>query len=93
MAVGDFTITESSLRTSGQYFEIDGTAEISNTATSFDLLPDKHIAQLDIRGFDDAGPVQQKLNEDSGGNADEGNCFLQSSLEPVLTYNWTATYR
>jgi hypothetical protein len=93
MAVGDFTIDATSLNISGQYFTISGTAEISHTATAFDILPGKHIVSLQIQGADDAGPVQQTLNEDAAGAADEGNCVLQSSLELVNTYNWTAQYR
>jgi len=92
MAVGDFTITASSLQMTGHEWKISGTAEISNTATAFDILPDRHLISLDIQGVDDAGPVQQTLNEDASGTADEGNCVLQASLEPVNTYAWTARF-
>lgn len=92
MAAGDFTITATSLQIMGQLWQISGTAEVDGTKRAFDILPSKHIVDFTISGKDDAGAVEVDMNENASGTADEGNVALQSQIEPVNTYNWTAQF-
>lgn len=93
MAVGDFTIDNDTLQIKGHAWQVSGTAEINGTLTAFDILPGKHILSLEVNGVDDAGAVRRIINQDASGNEDQGNVAMQSNIDTVNTYDWTAIYR
>ena len=92
MAVGDFTITETSMGTSGPHRIISGTAEVNGDKTAFDIFPNGAVIAFQCQGTDDSSPVQVLLNQNASGTTDPGNVTLRSYRTKVHTCNWTATY-
>lgn len=91
MAAGDFTISANTLNLAGNTQTVSGTVEVDGTLRAFDLLPHGYIVPgtFTVTGFDDAGSVQVRENEDADGNADNGSVAMDSTTEDVNTYRWS----
>ena len=94
MAVGDFTIDSTTLRSSGNAFTVSGTLEVTNSATQSDIFPNGYIVSFSIdRNEDDAvAPPRVKINSSSWSAADNGSIYALGVAGDPDTYAWTASF-
>ena len=95
MAVGEFTIDSTTLRSSGNAFTVSGTVEVDDNATQSDIFPNGYIISLGIdRNLDDddAAVPRVHINASDFSTADNGSIFVQGSVGTPDTYAWTASF-
>jgi hypothetical protein len=95
MAVGDFTIDSTTLRSSGNAFTVSGTVEIDTNATQSDIFPNGYIVSfsIDRNEDDDDGAVPRvHTNASDFSTADNGSIYAQGSAGAPDTYAWTASF-
>ena len=95
MAVGDFTIDSTTLRSSGNAFTVSGTVEIDDNAAQSNIFPNGYIVSFSIdRNEDDNdGAIPQvHINASDFSTADNGSICAQGSVGDPDTYAWTASF-
>lgn len=94
MAVGDFTIDSTTLRSAGNHWRVSGTMDAGTDPTEFDIFPNGYIVSFSIdhaREDADAGSVRIHTNA-SDFSATAKNGAIYADAESVERYTWTADY-
>jgi hypothetical protein len=94
MALGDITYDAGGAIAVGNRWQINGSIEISSTATEFAIASSRHITSAHIHNIDDVdATVQVVLNSDDGteGTA-SGSIWVDSSSSGVDTHDYTIQY-
>ena len=95
MAVGDFTIDSTTLRSSGNAFTVSGTVEIDDNAAQSNIFPNGYIVSfsIDRNADDNDGAIPQvHINASDFSTADNGSIYAQGSVGTPDTYAWTASF-
>ena len=96
MAVGDFTIDSTTLRSAGNHWRVSGTVEVSTTGAQADIFPNGYIVSLSIDGNQDglatAVPLVLINSSDDSSTADNGSIWIDGNAGGPDTMSWTADY-
>jgi hypothetical protein len=99
MAVGDFTITSSTLRRTGNASKINGTLEVNSTGTTSAIFPNSRIISFSFdRNLDDRDIALPRahinaidFNDDVNSEL-SGSVHVQASQTAPDTLVWTAEF-
>lgn len=96
MAVGDYTVDSTSLRSAGNMSVISGTIECDTNATTSAILSGHTIVAFTLdRNLDDDDAVVSRIHinsSDFAATVANGSVHIQASAGAPDTYAWTATY-
>ena len=96
MAVGDFTITDTTRVSLGNATQISGTIEADDNATTSAIFPNGYIINFTFNyNEDDDDGIFPRVNinsSDFSGTVANGSVHVQTNAG-LDTYSWTAVYR
>ena len=96
MAVGDFTITDSTISRTGNAWKVNGTLEVDTNATTSAIFPNSRIISFSFdRNLDDVDVAMPRVHinsSDFAGTAASGSVHVDGSAGAPDTLEWTAEF-
>ena len=96
MAVGDFTVTASSIGRMGNVYKASGTIEAGTSAATAEIFPKSTIVSFsvdaNVDGLSTAVPRVHINASDFAATEDLGSVHIDTNVTGPETFNWTATY-